>query len=80
MEKILRPLEAGVLDYITYMSPNLAELRSIYHAITGSNVKATSTTGTLFAISRYRSSSNPILSVGFVVLLVDSIPYISVMS
>ncbi|XP_065898187.1 uncharacterized protein [Dysidea avara] len=44
VEKILRPLEAGVLDYITYMSPNLAELRSIYHAITGSNVKATSTT------------------------------------
>jgi len=47
VEKVLRPLEAGVLDYITYMSPNLAELRSIYHAITGGDgsVKTTSTSG-----------------------------------
>lgn len=43
MEKALKPWQAAVLDFVTYSSPNLAELRSIYATITSNTVPSSST-------------------------------------
>ena len=41
----MKPWQAAVLDFVTYSSPNLAELRSMYHSITSNAIPSSSTLG-----------------------------------
>ena len=41
----MKPWQAAVLDFVTYLSPNLVELRSMYHTITSNSVPSSSTLG-----------------------------------
>ena len=45
VEKAVKPWQAAVLDFVTYSSPNLVELRSMYHSITSNEVPSSSTLG-----------------------------------
>lgn len=46
MDKAVKPVVAGVHPKLSYISPNLSELRAMYRAATGKQIQSTHTNGT----------------------------------